>query len=872
MRVLLAGGGTAGHVNPLLATATELRRRERGVQLLVLGTREGLEARLVPAQDLDLATIARVPFPRSLNLRALRFPAAFWGAVAQTRTHIREFRPDVVVGFGGYVSTPAYLAAKREGVPVVVHEGNARPGLANKLGAKNAHAVAVTFPGTPLPRALLTGLPLRPALATISRRDDRAAARQELGLAQDGPVLLVAGGSLGALALNRALIDVAPALVDAGVQVLHLAGRSKADEVRQGVESVSGPGAYHVLEYLDRMELALAAADLAVQRAGAASVSELAAAGLPSVLVPLTVGNGEQHRNAAGLVAAGGAVEVANSDFAAWAPGNLLDLIQDAPALERMGLAASSVAIRDAAARLADLIEEAAAAALPKARSKAAPSPTAPSPTAQDHPDAAPQAQGPSQDHESADHLPKYHLMGAGGVGMAALAELLLAQPARVSGCDAKGGPTLDRLAEIGVETHVGHDPAHLDPDTTVVISSAIRESNPELAAARDRGLRVLHRSRALAQLARDRGSDLIAVAGTHGKTTTTAMLAGALVRSETDPSYGIGGQIVGQASGAHLGQGRHFVIEADESDGSFLNYAPALAIITNVEGDHLDYYGTEQAVIAAFRAFVDRIRPGGTLVACADDPGAAGIARYARDHGIATVTYGRTQAADVRVQAGDQPLAVRLQGQAADVAIADELHLAQGGWHTKLDAAAAYVAARLLGCPAAPVREALEGFAGTARRFSLTGEAGGVRVYDDYAHHPTEIAATLRGARETARGRVLVVFQPHLYSRTQAFAQQFAEALGLADLALVMDVYAAREDPVEGVDGALIVRAADPAKARHVPEPERVVRELVRAARPGDLIITLGAGDVTDLGPALVAALGGEAGSGEGTDSEAAS
>ncbi|MDR1799495.1 MAG: UDP-N-acetylglucosamine--N-acetylmuramyl-(pentapeptide) pyrophosphoryl-undecaprenol N-acetylglucosamine transferase, partial [Bifidobacteriaceae bacterium] len=336
MRLVLAGGGTAGHVGPLLAVAAELQRHDPAVELWVVGTAEGLEARLVPAAGLELVTIPKVPFPRRPGLDALRFPGRFRAARRRVSQLLASSRAQAVVGFGGYAATPAYVAARQAKLPVVVHEANARPGLANKLGARRAAAVGVAFPNTPLPRAELTGMPLRRAIAELDRAAARAPARAELGLAPDRPTLLVAGGSLGAANLNQGVTAVAGNLLAAGAQVLHLTGRDKAAPVQAAVADLPGAEHYHVLDYLDRMELALAAADLAVQRAGAGTVSELACAGLPAVLVPLPIGNGEQRLNAAGLVAAGGAELVEDAAFGAWAQAHLVAWLGDPARLAAM--------------------------------------------------------------------------------------------------------------------------------------------------------------------------------------------------------------------------------------------------------------------------------------------------------------------------------------------------------------------------------------------------------------------------------------------------------------------------------------------------------------------------------------------------------
>lgn len=368
--VLLAGGGTAGHVNPLLSVADELVRRDPDVRIGVLGTAEGLEAELVPARGYELLPVPRVPLPRRPTVDWLRLPGRLRDAVDAAHAALDVTGAEVVVGFGGYVATPAYLAARRRGVPVVVHEQNARPGLANRLGARWAAAVAVTFPGTRLPGAVVTGLPLRPEVAAlVAERDQDAAgvrerAALELGLDPRLPTLLVTGGSLGAMSVNAAVAGAAAEILGAGAQVLHLTGNGKAEPVRSHVVEASRrvtaaqAGRYQVREYLPRMQLALAVADLVVGRAGAGTVGELAALGIPAVYVPLPVGNGEQRLNAAPVVEAGGGLLVRDDELTSpWVADTVVPLLADTDRLSAMGAAAAAVGVVDAAARVADLVE-----------------------------------------------------------------------------------------------------------------------------------------------------------------------------------------------------------------------------------------------------------------------------------------------------------------------------------------------------------------------------------------------------------------------------------------------------------------------------------------------------------------------------------
>ena len=357
LSVLLAGGGTAGHVAPLLALADCLRRRHPDCVVTVLGTAEGLESRLVPAAGYPMEIVPRVPLPRRPSADLLRLPGRLSAAVRAATRAIDLVHADVVVGFGGYVSTPAYLAARRRRVPIVVHEANARPGIANRLGARFSEHVAVAFPGTPLAGAHVLGMPLRRQITQLDLPALRPQARAELGLDPDRVTVLVTGGSLGAQRLNATFGGAAAALTAAGVQVLHLSGRGK----QVPVPPATGPAPYRVLEYLDRMDLAYAAADVVVCRAGAGTVSEVSALGLPAAYVPLPIGNGEQRLNAQPVVDAGGGLMVPDADCTpAWVSSTLLPLLTDPGRLAAMGAAAAAFGIRDGDERLADLVERAA--------------------------------------------------------------------------------------------------------------------------------------------------------------------------------------------------------------------------------------------------------------------------------------------------------------------------------------------------------------------------------------------------------------------------------------------------------------------------------------------------------------------------------
>jgi len=439
----------------------------------------------------------------------------------------------------------------------------------------------------------------------------------------------------------------------------------------------------------------------------------------------------------------------------------------------------------------------------------------------------------------------RVHMIGIGGAGMRNLARLLMARGIEVTGSDLKDSGGLRELREAGASVVVGHAPQHLGEPDAVVISSAIAEPNVELVAARERDLPVWARAQALAAAASD--ARTIAVAGTHGKTTTTAMVALVLERAELDPTFVVGGEPNETGSGARSGGGAWFVAEADESDGSFLLFRPEIGIVTNVEVDHVDFYaGGREEIEAAFGAFADRCAH---LVVCADDPGAM---RSVEATPADVLTYGTALGSDVRLEIRG----VGPGGSSADVHVEGgtfDLKLAVDGAHNLRNACAAIAASMLAGVPAEFAAGALGAFTGVHRRFEHRGSVRGAEFYDDYGHVPTELAVTLDVARRTRPARLVAVFQPHRYSRTQALWRELGRSLIEADVIVVTDVYGAAQDPIPGVTGKLVVQGINEAvrgkRIVYLPHRGDVVRFLDREVREGDLVITMGCGDVWMLG-----------------------
>ncbi len=442
----------------------------------------------------------------------------------------------------------------------------------------------------------------------------------------------------------------------------------------------------------------------------------------------------------------------------------------------------------------------------------------------------------------------KLHFIGIGGAGMSGLARIALTHGAHVSGSDEKDSSVLAALSALGATVFSSHNAEHVQGADLVIYSNAISQSNSERVEAEKLNIPIYTRAQALALLMSE--STSIAVAGTHGKTTTSSMLTVALQACGADPSFAIGGTISASGSNAHRGTGQYFVAEADESDGSFIEYKPFGAIVTNVEHDHVDYFATPADVTAAFEEFARTISPDGFLVYCADDPGSLALGRSAT--GLVAISYGENAESDLhidQVELGAKGSRARALWKGKSIG---HLELNVPGRHNIDNAAAALAVGLHLGLPTAGLLAGLASFAGTGRRFELKGTVHGIRVIDDYGHHPTEIRVTLDAARRYAGdGRLLVIFQPHRYSRTQAFMSEFASSLSLADDVTLLEIYAASEKPIAGVSSEVIAQSMT--NGKYIPNFVEATDALIEMAKPGDVIMTLGAGDVSSLGPIIV-------------------
>ena len=447
----------------------------------------------------------------------------------------------------------------------------------------------------------------------------------------------------------------------------------------------------------------------------------------------------------------------------------------------------------------------------------------------------------------------RIHFIGLGGAGMSGIARIMLAKGINISGSDAKDSSVLSGLKTLGAQVFIGHAASNIGDADILVVSSAIDQSNPEIIAANAKALVILTRAQALALLMSE--SKSVAVAGTHGKTTTTSMLTVALQQAGLDPSFAIGGMINRGGTNAHWGSGEIFIAEADESDGSFLAYKPFGAIVTNIELDHVDNFPDIESVNKIFVDFVNSIQPGGFLVAGVDSPGVAHLLSQIERRDIEIITYGESadySISHVSLQPTESHARITKLGK-----VLGEISLTIPGNHNVENATAALATAIKLGAPVADLLVGLTKFSGAKRRFENRGTVSGVTVIDDYGHHPTEVKVTLETAKRFAgSGRVIAIFQPHRYSRTAMFVDQFAEVLELADHTYLLEIYAASEAAMPGVSSILIANAMKSESVTFEPSMIDVVSYAVSEAKPGDLIITLGAGDVNLLVPLILQTL----------------
>ena len=833
---VITGGGTSGHVIPAIAIAELLQ--DSGITkdaLHFVGSTNGIETTLMPTTGIALSLLTVQGFRRGLSLSALqqnfRTLKVLRNATRQAEKLLTSLRPAVVVSVGGYVSVPTTRAARKLDIPVVTVSYDRQPGLATRLQARSAAASAVAYLPSQLKNATLTGAPVRRVLRNLDLSLTRVEARDRLSVPLDRKVVCITGGSLGSAKLNAVARTIVEANQERGdICVIHLTGQRYINDDLPTMNS-DAKIIYRRLESTVAMQDVYSASDLVVARAGASTVAEVSTIGMPSVLVPWSDAT-EDHQtaNANWLGDLGGAVVVdektnSNSDIAK----KILALIENQAKLGELATSARNAGRQHRETLLASLIISVA-----------------------------------SLKNRALDLRKQHriHIVGVGGPGMSAIATVLAEMGHQVSGSDIRQSEVIGRLVSLGIKINIGHDTEVVRGCDFVTGSPAVAASNIEFQHAQKLGIEVLSRAATLAGICRCATS--IGVAGTHGKTTTSSMLATILLGSGKNPSYLIGGDVVSFNRGATWTNNDLFIVEADESDGTHAQLPLAATILTNVDVDHLDHFKTQGAIEQSFESYVGNIS--GPRVLCLDDPVCASIAKT---HTSVTYSVKDSSSADfvateIQFKDGSASFKVVQNIDTRKIELG-HVRLPQRGIHNVGNALGAIAMAIQLGVRFDQAVEALSKFGGVARRFEIRGVNNGATFVDDYAHLPNEIAAVLSGVRDESDKwtRVIAVFQPNRFNRMSLISHLYADAFIAADLVVVTDIYSSGTQPIAGVTGQLVVDAIlkSHPETRVVYQPNRLdlVEFLADEIKSGDLCISMGCGDIAILPDEVMAIRGGK-------------
>ncbi len=829
---VITGGGTSGHVIPAMAIAELLQ--DAGIskdQLHFVGSSTGIETTLVPSSGISMSLLTVQGFGRVLSFQALkrniRTIKILRNATRNAERILSSLRPAVVVSVGGYASVPATRAAKKLNIPVVTVSYDRQPGLATRLQARSAAAVAVAYLPSKFKNASLTGAPVRRVLRNLDLSSTRADARRRLSIPIDRKVICITGGSLGSAKLN----SVARTLVEknqnrSDICVIHLTGQRYIGDDLPILKS-DAKIVYMRLESTVSMQDVYSASDLVVARAGASTVAEVSTIGIASVLVPWS-GAAENHQtaNASWLGDLGGAVvidenSVANEHLA----DQVISLIDDRVKIQSLASAARTAGKQHRETTLAKLILNVAG----------------------------------HKERQLIDlRKPKrIHVVGVGGPGMSAIATVLAEMGHQVSGSDIRQSAVITRLENLGIKVNIGHDPEVVFGCDFVTGSPAIAESNIEYQRARESNIRVLSRAETLASICECATS--IGVAGTHGKTTTSSMLTTILLSANKNPNYLIGGDVIALNRGASWSNSELFVVEADESDGTHSQLPLAATIVTNIDIDHLDHFKTQSAIERSFFDYVGGIA--GPRILCLDDPVCASISNT---HSATTYSVDEKSSADyvassIKFKDGKSSFVVTQNHDSKKIELG-RVDLPLRGLHNVSNALAAIAMAMQFGVEFGQAAKALSGFGGVARRFDVRGVDDGATFVDDYAHLPNEISAVLSGVRDESDkwSRVVAVFQPNRFNRMSMISHLYGDSFVAADLIVITDIYSSGTEPIAGVTGQLVVDAILESQPQsHViyqPSRENLVEFLADEIKDGDLCISMGCGDISSLPNEVIA------------------
>ena len=817
--VIISGGGTGGHIYPAVAIANALKQQYPEVNILFVGAEERMEMEKVPAAGYRIVGLPVAGLQRRLTWKNLLLPWKIGKSLRKATAIIREFKPDVVVGVGGYASAPTLWSAQRKGIPTLIQEQNSYAGVTNKILAKRAKKICVAYDNMerffPIDRIILTGNPIRQDL----KRDDgslRAEAAAFFGLDPAKKTILVVGGSLGARTLNLTIDQALPELAKAEVQWIWQTGKQYYTRALEAVKQANA-GNVKAFDFIYRMDYAFAAADIVVSRAGAGTISELCVVAKPCLFVPSpNVSEDHQTKNAQALVNKNAAIMVSDAEALTQLVPKALELVQNNDLLLSLRTNIAALAKPDAANDIVHEILTLANHPLPRTPH---PAPRTP-------------------------HLSRVYFIGIGGIGMSALARYYKHAGAEVAGYDRTPSPLTAELEKEGIAVHYEDNLSLISENfkqkekVLVIYTPAVPANHSELQFFLKNDYHVIKRAAALGHLAA--GKDTLAVAGTHGKTTVTTLLAHLMTQTAGGCTAFLGGISKNYDTNYLVdAHSRALVAEADEFDRSFLQFFPEIAIVTAADPDHLDIYGTAEAVKQAFVDFIHQLKPGGTLIVKDGVELSFNLAAGQRCYRYSFDKPCDFYASNIQLQ--DNGL------------MQFDLHYPDGvlkactlgipGRINVENAVAAVAAAWTYGADMSKMKQALAGFSGVQRRFDVQVNQPTCTYIDDYAHHPEELRAAITSLRETYPGRKITgVFQPHLYSRTRDFADDFAESLSLLDKLILLDIYPARELPIAGVNSQLIfdkIKIAD----KYLCEKTELMTLLEQEAV--DVLVTFGAGDI---------------------------
>ena len=803
-KIIISGGGTGGHIFPAISIANAFKARYPNVDILFAGADNRMEMERVPAAGYPIKGLPVVGFDRKSMRRNFGVLGKLLKSLRAAKKIIREYKPDFVVGVGGYASGPVLWAASSLKIPIFIQEQNSYAGVTNMLLAEKAAGIFTAYEGMeklfPSKKIILAGNPVRNDLEAASDKKDEAYAF--FGLSSGKTTVLAIGGSLGATTINRSIASGLETIIAAGIQLIWQTGRSFADEARSLVEQTGAGGQVWVSDFITRMDYAYAAANLVISRAGAGTISELCLLAKPVILVPSpNVAEDHQTKNAMALVSKGAAVLVADKDAEATLVAKAVELALNVPDLSSLSRKISILARRHSDRIIVESIMKIAGESL--------------------------------------------YFIGAGGIGMSALIRYYLFLGRKVGGYDKTPSALTEQLIAEGAEIHYD-DNVKLIPKafrkaskTAVIYTPAVPPSHSELNWFRKRGFEIIKRSQALGEITGS--SRAVCVAGTHGKTTTSSMIAHTLKQSHVDCNAFLGGILKNYGTNLLLSSISDItVVEADEYDRSFLHLSPTMAVITSADPDHLDIYGTEEAYREGFEEFTSLVRPGGCLIM------KRGININPRlQENVKLYTYsmeeGDFHADNIRVGNGRIIFdAILPDGAITDINLGVPVRI------NIENAVAAIAVAKLNNVTDREIRSAISSFGGSERRFDFHIKRDDIVLIDDYAHHPAELRASIQSVRELYAGRKITgIFQPHLYTRTRDFADDFASALSLLDELILLDIYPAREVPIPGVSSATIfdkVILGD----KTLCTKERMLELLSEGRR--EVILMLGAGDIDRL------------------------